>query len=236
MFRNDRTNNQVDNTDVYAGVMHPYFSQDPSFNQGQSAGNDVYANLGMPSAAVGTQTQQQTDAGEFNLESIQKRLGNVDTTSEMAVGTTPDVMPSSTTLNMAYQRNYANDEQTAVRSKVSTRTKVIAVSYVAVVLALVLAVTLCAVSVGTTFATYSGLDAAYNTAVSDSSALDGMIETENANSDQLFKRATELGYVDAAETNVHYYQRLETRPAQNFQVESNWFDALCDWLSGVFGG
>ena len=116
MFRNDRTNNQVDNTDVYAGVMHPYFSQDPSFNQGQSAGNDVYANLGMPSAAVGTQTQQQTDAGEFNLESIQKRLGNVDTTSEMAVGTTPDVMPSSTTLNMAYQRNYANDEQTAVRS------------------------------------------------------------------------------------------------------------------------
>lgn len=234
MFRNDRTNNQVDNADVYAGVMHPYFSQDlGGYNANQSV-NNGYADFSASATNVATQTAANN--ADVDLASIQQRLGNIANTDEIAVGATPDVMPSATTLNMSFQRNYAENAQTAVRSKVSTKTKVVAVSYVAVVLALVLAVTLCAVSVGSTFTTFAGLDVAYNGAVADAAALDGKIAAENADSDQLFRRATELGYVDGSQTNIHYYERLETRPAQNFSVESNWFDALCDWLNGVFGG
>ena len=54
--------------------------------------------------------------------------------------------------------------------------------------------------------------------------------------EQLDQRATELGYVDASSSNTMTYTKLETRPAQNFNVESNWFDALCDWLCSIFGG
>lgn len=219
MLRNDQAFNQYDDTDVYAGVTHPYFN-DTSMPAQNQAGS------------VATQSAAPTDNGEFSLASIQQRLGNITTANEQVSGA--DVMPSQSTLNMSYQRDYR--PQTEARSTVSTKTKAIAISYAAVVLCLVLAVTLCAVSVGATFGSYVALDQAYNTALEQSAVLDGQIAAESANVEQMYQRASELGYVDAAETNTHFYQRLDTRPAQNYQIESNWFDSLCDWISEVFGG
>lgn len=225
MFRNESSNQFDQNTDVYAGVMHPYFS-DAANNQNQQS-----TNYG---AAV-TVNNQQTANGEFSLEDIQQRLGDMHVVDEpQTTSSNSDVMPSSQTLNMTYQRNYS--AEATPRTKTSTKTKVMVVSYVAVVLCLVLAVTLCAVSVSGTFANFAQLTSAYDSAVGAGAALDGAISEANGNTDVLFERATQLGYVDAAETNTHFYQRLDTRPAQNFQIESNWFDALCDWLNGVFGG
>ncbi len=225
MFRNDQTFNQYNATDdVYAGVTHPFFND---------AVNSQQTTTAQQNGATIADTNAQTDAGEFNLASIQERLGNFNTTDERGIAG-QDVMPSTSTLNMTYQRDYSPEAQT--RTKVSTKTKAIAISYVAVVLCLVLAVTLTAVSVGGTFGTFANLTEAYDSAITEASNLDKQIEAGNADAEKLFERATQLGYVDAAETNTHFYQRLETRPAQNFSIESNWFDSLCEWLSGVFGG
>lgn len=219
MFRNESSNQFDQNTDVYAGVAHPFFS-----DAAQQTTNSTTMTSG----------SAQTDNSEFSLQDIQQRLGNMTVTEDPQTTANSDVMPSTQTLNMSYQRDYS--AQATPRAKTNTKTKVIAVSYVAVVLCLVLAVTLCAVSVGGTFASFVQLNTAYDSAVGAGAALDSAISDANGNTDALFDRATQLGYVDAAETNTHFYQRLDTRPAQNFQIESNWFDALCDWLNGVFGG
>ena len=223
MFRNDQTFNQYDaSNDVYAGVTHPFFND---------AANQTTAQQN--TSANAADVNNQTDNSEFSLASIQERLGNFNATDERGIAGA-DVMPSQSTLNMTYQRDYG--AETATRSKVSTKTKVIAISYVAVVLCLVLAVTLTAVSVGGTFGAFANLNEAYDAALSQATTLDKSLENAQADSEALFERATQLGYVDSAEANTHFYQRLETRPAQNFQIESNWFDSLCDWLNGVFGG
>jgi len=139
-------------------------------------------------------------------------------------------MPSGQTLNMSFARNYA-PEQTA--TKVSSKTKALVISYVAVVLMLVLAVTLVGVSVGTSFATAVAAQAAYSEVTSQLNEVTQVASQEDYA--DLMAKAESLGYVDASASNTLSYTEIETRPAQNISVQTNWFDSLCDWLCGVFG-
>lgn len=178
---------------------------------------------------------EQQDNQEFSLSSIQQRLGSIDTSDELeGFAASPDLMPSSQTLNMSYQREYS-EGKVAAATKMSTKTKVMIASYAIAVLALVLAVTLCSVSVSNAFGSVIAMDSVYTQVASELAELDSEI-LQSEDFARLGERAAELGYIDSTSSNSMGYSELETRPAQNFDVETNWFDSLCDWVCNVFGG
>lgn len=173
------------------------------------------------------------DNQEFSLSSIQEKLGALSAVenADAAVAST-DVMPSAQTLNMSYARNYS--EQTRVASKLNVKTKVMIASYAIIVLGLILAVTLCGVSVSGSFAATTALSTEYTEVADRVAQLTEQIQVEDYAS--MADKAAQLGYIDASESNSQTYTEIETRPAQNFNIQTNWFDSLCDWLSGAFGG
>ncbi len=199
----------------------------------QQPQQDVYADI-KTSYAANPFTQDNTENQEFSLSSIQQKLGSLSSTQEADItSNSPDVMPSTQTLTMSYQREYAATK-TRTASKLTTKEKVMIASYAIVVLALIVAVTICGVSVTNSFDVALGSSVEYGELAS--SIADLTVESQTENFEELNRRAIELGYVDASMSNTQTYTELETRPAQNFSVESNWFDSLCDWLSSVFGG
>ncbi len=190
---------------------------------------DVYSGISSPYSA-----SARTDAGEFSLQSIQQKLGGFDSRADDREATSnPDLLPSASTLNMSFVRRY---EESAAHSdaKVKVRTKIAVAGYIAAVLVLVLAVSLCAVAVSGTFTDMTAANAVYSQTAAQLEELRGQLSQEDY--EALALRAAELGYVDASADNSNTYTQIETRPAQNFNVETNWFDQLCDWFSGVFGG
>ncbi|HIU90629.1 MAG TPA: hypothetical protein IAC72_01250 [Candidatus Fimimonas merdipullorum] len=190
---------------------------------------DVYSDLSTSYSA----TYAVPDTQEFTLDSISKKLGAIAPAEDnAAVQANADIMPSSQTQQMSYQRHYQSN--TATAKKVSTKAKVACVSYVAVVLLLVLGITLTAVAVSGVFGETLQISANYAEVADKVAALDEQLAQEDYGA--LAERAEELGYIDASESNTQMYTEVETRPAQNFNIETNWFDSLCDWLSGAFGG
>ncbi|MBR2974825.1 MAG: hypothetical protein IKC47_03690 [Clostridia bacterium] len=196
----------------------------------ETANMDVYADVNNVSAAntISTEDQQMLDA-------IQRKLGVYTQSSYVDVDESSDVKPSQSTLTMTYKRDYAKaSHSTAAQSKLNTKSKVAIASYVAVVLVLVVAVALCAATINGSFeAVVQGQDA-YNQVNGEIANLQDKVNTENY--DELYQKALEMGFVEADANNSYQYTKLETRPAQNFVVETNWFDQVCNWLSGVFGG
>lgn len=192
---------------------------------------DVYSDLNTPYSA----TQLAQDTQEFSLKQVQEKLGIISSVEEpvTSVDSNADVMPSQLTMN---NRRYYETGATAVASKLSTKTKVAIVCYVAAVLVLVLGIALASVSVSGVFAETTKLTADYAGVVEQVNALEQQLAVEDYVA--LAERAAELGYIDASQVNNNTctYTEVETRPAQNFNIETNWFDSLCDWLCNVFGG
>lgn len=207
-----------------------------NFGYQQDTQQDVYADVRTSySSNPFIQVQDTQENQEFSLSSIQQKLGAITAVEEADItSSSPDLMPSSQTLNMSYRREYATAEKTRSASKLNTKEKVMIASYSIVVLALIIAVTLCAVSVGNIFGTTIKLNAEYASATAAIDEVTAQIQEDRI--EELVQRATELGYIDASDSNKMTYTELETRPAQNFTVQSNWFDSLCDWFSNVFGG
>ena len=193
---------------------------------------DVYADLATPYSA----TDLMSETPEFSLEEVQEKLGRFSEIEEPVASeeTGVDIKPTQQTLAMSYQRNYESHASAA--PKFSTKVKVAAICYVAVVLLLVLGISLTSVAVSGVFAQVTQLTSDYTEVADQIAALDEALGVEDF--DALQERAAELGYIDASKGNANtaYFTELETRPAQEFNVETNWFDEFCDWLCGVFGG
>ena len=193
---------------------------------------DVYSDLNTPYST----TYFAPDAQEFSLQEVQEKLGKFSDSEEpvFSGNTGTDVMPSQQTLTMNYQREYKSNVSAA--KKISTKTKVAAICYVAVVLVLVLGIALTSVSVSGIFAQTAQLSDVLAEASAKLAELDKQLADEDR--EELARRAAELGYIDASQGNANTatYTEIETRPAQNFNVETNWFDQFCDWICGVFGG
>lgn len=205
------------------------WTNDRNYQQETTA--DVYQDVKTPYSAAmfgGEQTQ------EFSLDVIKQKLGVFNPIEEEETTVSKsDAMPTEQTLKMTYARNYAA-EGAATKSRFSVRTKVAIASYAIVVLALVLAVTLCGVAVSSSFSGTAALNAEYAETTARVEELSAQVATEDYAA--LAQKAAELGYIDASRSNTQTYTEIQTRPAQNFNVETNWFDSLCDWLSGAFGG
>lgn len=206
--------------------------------QNEAQTTDVYSDVKTPYSTTFFGTEQNADTQEFSLEEIQKKLGvfkqtEIEDNAAVKVAVKTDEKPSEQTLKMSYDRDYSEDGA-AVKSRFSTKTKVAVASYAIVVLALIIAVTWCGVLVTGSFGTTAALYSEYADASSVVADLSAQVNTEDYAA--LAEKAAELGYIDASRSNTQTYTEIETRPAQNLHVESNWFDSLCDWLSGAFGG
>ena len=196
----------------------------------QQPQQDVYADVKTAySGNVETQDNQ-----EFSLQTIQEKLGAFSGTEEQEVASSPDLMPSNQTIKMSYQREYAAASRARALSRLSTKQKVAIASYAIAVLALIIGIALCSVYVNGAFGSALNLNTQYVEVAEEVAQLSDAIGAEDY--DELMRKATQLGYTEASNDNTRRYTEVETRPAQNFEVQSNWFDALCDWLCSAFGG
>ena len=177
---------------------------------------DVYSDIENPYASS-TSTGTLSDA-DLDILAIQKKYNQQ----------TSEATQQQTT-------NKVQVKETAVaKTAASTKTKVAIVAYIAVVLLAIIGISFCGVAVSGAFKSMAALEGEYATVSGDLAELEALINADNY--EELAKRAEELGFIDANDATSHTYELLETRPAQNFKIETNWFDQLCDWLSGVFGG
>jgi len=176
---------------------------------------------------------REVDQDEMNdremLDAIQKKLGAfAETTARVDAVESEDAKPTATTMTMSYAKKYeANAKQ-----RVSTNAKMAVAGYVAVVLLLVLAVAFCSVAATNAFSSMVTTEETYSQTSKALTALEEQVASEDYSA--LLARASEMGFVEAS--GSYTYTELETRPAQNFNIQTNWFDQLCDWLSSVFGG
>ncbi|MCM1042960.1 MAG: hypothetical protein NC350_01980 [Corallococcus sp.] len=199
-----------------------------------NVGEDVYEGVGF-SATSGDNDFTSDD--QKMLEAIQRKLGGMSTVNRDTMEDTDsaDLKPTESTLSMSFKRNYEQSDVAVVaKSKLNTKTKIAIASYTAVVLILILAIALCSVAVGNSFGIVSATQSTYvqtNTQLSD---LQNQLTADNY--DELYNSALNMGFVEAGNGNSYQYNKLETRPAQNFNVQTNWFDQLCEWVSSVFGG
>lgn len=190
---------------------------------------DVYSDLDTSYSA----TYLAPDTQEFSLKSVQEKLGNVDrleNNGETLLNA--DTMPTQQTLTMNYQREYRQGGVKAAE-KMTVKTKVAIISYVAVVLALVLGITFASLAVSNAFSQSIALSETYQDTLTEIAELEAQLSVDDESA--LAARAAELGYVSANEVSTVTYTRLQTRAAQDFNIESNWFDSLCDWISSIFG-
>lgn len=192
--------------------------------------NDVFADI-KPSTRTNT---VDTDEAEM-LASISAKLGASAPVINTAVEYNEDLMPSQSTMNYTFHRQYEANSSVAAKMSVDTKTKVAIASYVAVVLVLILGITLCSLAVTSAFASISTLNGDLALANESLATLDGAL-LASQDYQTLLNRANELGFVSITGDNSFSYDVLQTRPPQNIVVNSNWFDSLCDWFSGVFGG
>ena len=194
---------------------------------------DVYSSV---KTSYSSTESVEPDNQEFSLETIQKKLGafyGAEDQDFVTTSSSPDLMPSDQTIKMSYQREYALGKTNSL-SKLSTKQKVGIASFAAVVLALVVAIALCSVYVSGAFTSAVALEGNYSDLAAQVAELTEQVSKEDY--DALMQRAAELGYTDSSLANTKKYTEVETRPAQNFEVETNWFDSLCDWLCNAFGG
>jgi hypothetical protein len=197
----------------------------------ETANTGVYGDVSNLSATTNATISMED---QQMLDAIQRKLG-VFTQNYVDVDESSDVKPSQSTLTMTYKRDYAQANQgVASHAKLNTKSKVAIASYVAVVLVLVLAVALCAATINGTFTAVLQGQQDYDQLSGEVANLQEKVNSENY--DELYQKALEMGFVEADATNSYQYTILETRPAQNFMVQTNWFDQVCNWLSGVFGG
>ena len=192
---------------------------------------DVYADVATGYAASPFATNQDTQ--EFSIEDIQQKLGELTTEEEVDVrGASADLMPSSQTLKMSYQRQYAG-RGARIASKLNTKEKVAIACYAVAVCLLIAAIAWCGVTVSGNFSFAAIKTNEYSDFASRLEQLNQEVQDEDYT--EMDRRAQDLGYTSTSSSNTMGYTELETRPAQNFHVDSNWFDALCDWLCSIFG-
>lgn len=147
--------------------------------------------------------------------------------------TNPDLMPTSETMN--------NTDTESVKGKktnknvqddivVESVNKVAVVGYFAVVLAIIIAICFVAVAVNASLNSIAGLQLKLEQTTQE---IEDMYADVRQNADVY---AEEIGLVSTANAKTVYYETVDTREKVVYDIPSNWFDNVCDWLSNIFGG
>jgi len=150
-----------------------------------------------------------------------------------------NLMPSRATMAYPNLRAHYSDEQVTkqvaqkARPKTSTHTKVLIASYVAVVLALVLIITLASVSIASLFSQVSALQAEFDTQAAAVAELNADIAV--AESDEfIMTLAPDHNMYLPEGAQIQTYAQPEVAAASAITASGNWFNNFTKWLSGLF--
>lgn len=142
-----------------------------------------------------------------------------------------DSMPSQETLKYASVKVREMEKDQA--KGLSTKSKIMIAVYIGVVLTLVLMIALTSISMSASVSGYAALVDSHGEVLEEISGLQAQIE-EIQNGFDVDEIASQLGFGAPSQENISYYTSPKTRAPQQYTVENNWFDALCDLLSGLF--
>lgn len=131
---------------------------------------------------------------------------------------------------------YSDSGSALVRTQTlsSKQIKIALAAFAVIVLALAIVIALVGASVTSSFASVLALDAAGSEAALQVNALQQELALENEA--EIIAKAQMLGYTLPNSSNTIEYRTPQLREAQNFNIESNLFDKICDFLSNLFGG
>jgi len=154
-----------------------------------------------------------------------------------------DVYNEEVKIDAAKRKAYGEMEQDegektftakAEKSHLGVSGKAVIAFYVIIALGLLLAVVLIGMSISSASAEYAALMETKGQLLDGIAAAESEInETEDGY--DAADVAAGLGFVTPSENDKSYYSSPNTRGSQTYTVETNWFDSLCDFLSGIFG-
>lgn len=175
---------------------------------------------------------------EYSVESVGAKLYGgiaIDSNEADRVFENESALPSARTLNYknpSYSERY--EEKTIVHSVSKTRAKIVVATYIAVILALAIAIAFTAVNVSATFVSADTLN---EQIVAQTATMDQLTaELSTVDEASLIAAANSMGFSLPNTTNTLMYDAPVTRGPQTFDLSTNWFDKLCDGLCKIFGG
>ncbi|MEG1710853.1 MAG: hypothetical protein RR316_03520 [Clostridia bacterium] len=181
--------------------------------------------------------QEATQQMDENTERILRKFlngGNVAielTERESIQDEYSDGLPTAATLSYTAEAV----KETSKKVVLTAKHKVLIAVYILVALSLALAITLTTMSLTEASAEFSALVGTRNGVYKDVNAvIDEIKGIENGY--DAAKVAAELGFKTPSKENISYYSSPNIRSPQQYTVDSNWFDTICDFLSGLIGG
>lgn len=148
----------------------------------------------------------------------------------------PELMPSQTTMEIVRQNIPQTQTQAPVAEgiKLNVQGKVLLATFGVIVLALVLAITLCAVAASSLSASVAVANGEIAAKLAQLSQLEGTIAglEETARIESIANGVLGLQY--PTQSQIVYYEALVAN-SNALTVPTNWFDAICNWLSSILG-
>lgn len=191
----------------------PYVENPPLFVK-NNTNRSAYSNNVVEETLFGNETQE-----------LNNQMNNSATLN-------PELLPSQQTMNLTRE----NDAQVKVADgiRLNTQGKVLLASFGVVVLALILAITLAAISISATTASVAIINEEIAAKVAELSQLEESLAAleEAARIESVASGILGLQY--PTESQIVYFKLLEANAAQ-LNTPANWFDSLCNWLSGLLG-
>ncbi|MDD3831923.1 MAG: hypothetical protein PHW00_04650 [Clostridia bacterium] len=182
---------------------------------------------------------------EYSLAEITKKILGDSTTLpneyDEVVDNNPMYAPSNKTMSYAddgIRRATLPTDNSSVIVKKSSLTnaqiKIALASFGIVVLVLAMLIAFASVGVN---AVYGEIAVAESQLIAQSEVINTLNE-QSANVDEatVLSLANALGYSVPDSSNTVLYEVPTKRPAVSYDIESNWFDELCDSISRMFGG
>lgn len=226
-------------------VDNAYRTQSPrnGLGYGDTVAQELPAATNSYFAAPNTPAKQS----EYSLEEITKKIlgEGIDLPPEYdevdlsrVNGATPTLKTLSSGDENALSRSmfYTAQGDAVVKTEklTSKQVKIAFSAFVVLVLALAIVIALAATSVTSSFASALALEAV---SAEKSLAVESLAEQLSVEDEgQIIALAEILGYTLPNSSNTIEYKSPQLRDPQGFNVESNWFDKICDFLSGIFGG
>lgn len=151
----------------------------------------------------------------------------------------PDLKPSSRTMETGKESPKIGLISDSLKAKgavgaiAKTRVRIVVAAYLAVVLALAILVAFSAFSASGAYASVQEL---FNEQNMQQETIDALVEElNNVDPAAILDLASQMGYTLAGPQDSMTYETPKMRAAQHFNVESNWFDKLCEVISNIFG-
>lgn len=180
----------------------PYW-QNPNFAPSQNRNSESYSGFFGENANIAREIE------------ISQRIAEEEDNVELA--------PTAKTMAAA---------KTGEKTGISTRGKIIFVTYLVLFVALGLLILITSLAIQSSLLELGLLSGNAELIASEVEGLNNQI-AEGIDEDLLIDMVSQVGLAPATEAQINYYSNAHSRGYQAYVIEKNWFDVLCDFFSGA---